>query len=241
MTIQSIAPPEFDQYSADYDRMLAKGLAIAGEHKEHFARGRINWLQKCLERLDVRPRIVMDFGCGTGSSVPLLEHRFAADAVIGVDPSRCSIERAEHNYGAPNRRFQQMGEYTPQANIDLVYCNGVFHHIPVAKRAKAAAYVWRALKPGGYWAFWENNPWNPGTRFIMSRVPFDRDAVPLCAAEARHLLQVEGFHIVRTDYLFIFPKFLKTLRWIEPALAKYPFGGQYLVLGRKSVTTLTSC
>jgi SAM-dependent methyltransferase len=170
----------------------------------------------------------------------LLEEGLAAESVIGVDPSQCSIERAEHEYSAAHRRFEQIDEYQPHQNVDLVYCNGVFHHIPVAKRAKAAAYVWRALKPGGYWAFWENNPWNPGTRFIMSRVPFDRDAVPLYASEARYLLQAAGFHIVRTDYLFIFPKFLKTLRWIEPALAKYPFGGQYLVLGRKSAKPATS-
>jgi hypothetical protein len=35
----------------------------------------------------------------------------------------------------------------------------------------------------------ENNPWNPGTRYVMSRIPFDRDAIPLTPSAARHLLK----------------------------------------------------
>lgn len=233
------SPADFDQYAVDYDGMLTEGLAISGEDKDYFAKGRIDWLKTCLDQRGVAPQCVMDFGCGTGNSVSLLHQEFCAKSVIGVDPSRGLIKRAEREYGAADRLFKAIEEYNPSGNTDLVYCNGVFHHIPVAQRAKAAAYVWRALKPGGYWAFWENNPWNPGTRYIMSRVQFDRDAVPLCANEARQLLQSAGFHIVRTDFLFIFPKFLKMLRWIEPRVAKYPLGGQYLVLGWKSVKSST--
>ncbi len=233
------SPAEFDQYAADYDRMLTAGLAISGEDKDFFAQGRIDWLKTCLDQRGVAPQSVLDFGCGTGSSVSLLHQQLCAKSVIGVDPSRDLIARATRDHGTAHRLFKAIDEYNPSENADLVYCNGVFHHIPVAQRAKAAAYVWRALKPGGYWAFWENNPWNPGTRYIMSRVPFDRDAVPLCASEARQLLQSTGFHILRTDFLFIFPKFLKMFRWIEPRLARYPLGGQYLVLGRKSAPAST--
>lgn len=230
----TISPPEFDQYSADYDLMLAKGLAISGEDKDHFAKGRIIWLKERLDDLGAAPQSIMDFGCGNGASVPLLQQRFGARSVVGVDPSAELIKRAERDYGAKNQLFKQMSEYSPNEMTDVVYCNGVFHHIHPSHRAKAAAYVWRALKPGGYWAFWENNPWNPGTRYVMSRIPFDKDAVPLRASEARQLLQCSGFHILRVDYLFVFPKCLNKLRCIEPWLSKYPVGGQYLVLGRKA-------
>ena len=39
--------------------------------------------------------------------------------------------------------------------------------------------------------------------------------------------------VLRTDFLFIFPRVLKWLRWIEPLVSRLPLGGQYLVLGRK--------
>jgi len=233
MTSGTISPPEFNQYAADYDQMLAEGLAISGEDKDYFAHGRIDWLKACLDQLGVAPQSLMDFGCGTGGSVPLLLERFAAKSVLGVDPSIRLIERAARQYGAANRLFKHIDEYSPDEEVDLVYCNGVFHHIQVANRAKAAEYVWRTLKPGGYWAFWENNPWNPGTRYVMSRIPFDRDAETLTAPDASVLLQSSGFHILRIDYLFVFPKSLRVFRWMEPHLAKFPLGAQYLVLARK--------
>src|SRR4029434_4043103 len=83
----------------------------------------------------------------------------------------------------------------------LVYCNGVFHHIPPQAREAAVAYVARALRPGGLWAFWENNPWNPGTRYAMHRIPFDRDAIPLTPPEARRLLQAGRVRDLQTHCL----------------------------------------
>ena len=40
---------EFDRYAAEYDAALANGLAASGEEKEYFARGRVNWLTRCVE------------------------------------------------------------------------------------------------------------------------------------------------------------------------------------------------
>jgi hypothetical protein len=93
--------------------------------------------------------------------------------------------------------------------------------------------VYRSLKPGGLFAFWENNPWNPGTRLIMSRVSFDRDAITLAPPEARQLLRGVGFDIVHTTSAFYFPRALRWCRVMEPMLAPIPLGGQYMVLARK--------
>src|SRR5262245_46421534 len=48
--------------------------------------------------------------------------------------------------------------------------------------------VFRAVRPGGLFAFWENNPWNPGTRYIMAQCEFDRDAMMLSTGQAERLL-----------------------------------------------------
>lgn len=234
MKPEAIQSSEFDHYAGDYDQLLDQGLAVSGEGKEYFAEGRIDWVKACLEQLSVFPHRVMDYGCGTGSAVPLLLDRFNPEFVIGVDPSPKSIERASQDFRSRRAAFRECSQYVPQEDIDLVYCNGVFHHIPVADRTAAMHFIWRSLKPGGYFALWENNPWNPGTRYVMSRVPFDRDAVMISATDAGKLLRTSGFHIERTNYLFIFPKVFRILRWIEPHVANRPFGAQYLVLGCKS-------
>ena len=60
----------------------------------------------------------------------------------------------------------------------------------------------------------------------MHRIPFDRDAIPLTPPEARRLLQAGGFEILRTDFLFLFPRMLKWLRGLETLLVRWPLGAQ---------------
>lgn len=224
---------EFDAYAERYDADLARGLALTGEDKDFYARGRVAWVRRRLDRLGPAPARVLDFGCGTGTAAPLLREVLGARYVLGVDPSAASLARARERYGGPGVEFAAPAERPPDASFDLVFTNGVFHHIPVADRAQALDYVARALRPGGCFAFWENNPWNPGTRWIMRRVAFDRDAVMVAAGEARALVRAAGLEVVGTDYLFIFPRVLRALRPLERWLVRVPAGGQYLVLGRK--------
>jgi SAM-dependent methyltransferase len=116
--------------------------------------------------------------------------------------------------------------------VDLVFSNGTFHHIPLDQRDGALAFIRSHLQPGGLLALWENNPWNPGTRWIMSRIPFDRDAITLPPPYARALLGRNGFDVLETTFYFVFPAFLKVARPLEPALSRFPLGAQYLVLAR---------
>lgn len=229
-----LAVQEFNQYAGDYDRLLERGLIVSGEGREYFAQGRVDWLRACTNELGVAPRRIMDYGCGTGMTTELLHQRFAAELVVGIDLSSRLIERAKREYGTQQIQFSHIPQYRPNMQMDLAYCNGVFHHIPVSLRDEAVRYIWDSLTVGGYFALWENNPWNPGTRYVMSRVSFDRDAVALTASESCDLLQRAGFHIVRTNYLFIFPRFLSAFRCLEKYVCDIPLGGQYLVLARKS-------
>ena len=126
-----------------------------------------------------------------------------------------------------------IGAKTAAGNFDLAFCNGVFHHIPVDRRQAALQYVLKCLKPGGIFALWENNPYNPGTRYVMSRIPFDRDAIVISPRTARNMLSEAGFEILRTDHKFFFPAILSALRPAERWLCKVPFGGQYQVLAKR--------
>lgn len=226
--------PEFDQYAADYDAALARGISVSGEDKTYFAQGRVEWLGKCLAKLRAPSKTIMDFGCGTGSATPYLRTLTSGATIVGVDISARSLDVARSLFGNATTHFHEFSQHQPTGEMDLAFCNGVFHHIPLAERAKAIAYVRDALKPGGLFALWENNPWNPGTRLVMSRIPFDRDAIPLPPTESLRLLRAGGFEILRTDFLFLFPRMLSWLRWIEPRVAKLPCGAQYQVLCRKS-------
>lgn len=234
MTSRDSHPAQtFDEFAGSYDHALAQGLSATGEDREFFARGRIQLLKSHLDRLRVRPETVMEFGCGTGSNLPILLELTGAKSVLGIDVSQRSIEVARKSIDCPAASFARPSEYRPAAQIDLAFCNGVLHHIDPDKRLSAVQYVRDCLRPGGLFALWENNPWNPGTRLVMKRIPFDRNAIMLSASEGRRLLTGAGLRVLSSEYMFIFPHALRWLRALEAPLASLPLGGQYQLLAVK--------
>ena len=226
-------PPtsEFDGFADKYDQALQKGLDLSGEQKDFFAQGRVNILARLL---GTRPLSrILDYGCGTGSATPYLLSLPGISSLTGVDISDKSLDRARATWQQPHAEFHNLSTISQLGSFDLAFCNGVFHHIPLSERAAAFRQIYHALKPNGLFAFWENNPWNPGTRWVMSRIPFDRDAIMLWPWGARRLLSQAGFEIVLTHFAFIFPKPLGFLRFAEWPLRHLPFGAQYMLLARK--------
>lgn len=226
--------PLFDAYAQTYDQALAEGLAVSGEDKQFFAAERVKWLARCLAQLQFRPKNVLDFGCGTGSAAPFLLAVPGVESVTGLDVSAEGLRVAERLCGSDRVRFQLTSQFEARGQMDLAYCNGVFHHIAPSERDQAVQLVRNALRPDGLFAFWENNPWNPGTRYVMSRIPFDREAITLSPFEAKRLLRQNGFQVVRTDFLFLFPHALRFFRFVEPMVSRLPCGAQYQILARRA-------
>jgi SAM-dependent methyltransferase len=227
---------DFDVHADSYDDDLNSALAASGEDKHFFARGRVEWLRRCLDGLEQHPRSALDYGCGIGDTSLLLREILGVEWIVGLDVSERSLARAQQSYGGPRATFSSFGHYTPNEAVDLVYCNGVFHHIPVAERDAAVDYIYRSLRPGGVFSLWENNPWNPGTRWVMAHCVFDRDAVRLSAHEAMQRVRDRGFEMLSLDYRFFFPRLLSKLRFLEAELTSVPLGAQYQVLCKKPAT-----
>jgi SAM-dependent methyltransferase len=228
---------DFDRYAESYDAALHQGLALTGEKADYFAQERVLWSARRIRawRPGGAPRAprVLDFGCGTGASVPMLAEAFAASEVVGTDESSALLARARAQYETPTCRFSSFGELST-CQFDVVYCNGVFHHVLPSLRVALLKSLRRHVRDDGFFCLWENNPLNPGTRLVMSRIPFDRDAVLMWPRTARRLLADSGFTPLATEYLFFFPAFAKSLRRFERRLAGVPLGGQYVVLAQAS-------
>jgi hypothetical protein len=107
------------------------------------------------------------------------------------------------------------------------------HHIKPEQRAEALQRIFDSLRPARYFALCENNPLNLGTRFIMAKCPFDRDAMPILPSQATKMVKTTGFRIETVLSRFFFPRILAFLRPLEPWLSPTLLGGQYLVLARK--------
>ncbi|MEP2777047.1 MAG: methyltransferase [Luteolibacter sp.] len=223
---------EFDRYAASYDEDLHRALSVTGEDKNYFSEGRMAWLGGWLKQTGIGSASVLDYGCGTGSATPFILKHLGAERIVGTDVSPESLKVAEAAHGSPRSSFRPTGEGSA-GEFDVAFCNGVFHHIAPDKRSLALKEIHDSLRPGGVFAMFENNPWNPATRYVMSRCEFDRDAITLAPPESRKRMKAAGFEILTTRYLFVFPAMLKALRKLEPLLSPIPLGGQYVVVGRK--------
>jgi SAM-dependent methyltransferase len=231
--------PTFDAYAGDYDEALARGVSVTGETKDYFAAGRASRTARACEALGHSVRRVLDYGCGVGSAVPHLRAAFPSLTHLhGLDVSSASLAAAQRSFGSADASDDGVAvtfglpDSVDQGGFDLVFTNGTFHHIPPADRLAAAESMRRALGSTGVCAFWENNPWNPGTRLVMHRIPFDREAIPLPPPEAVRLLRRAGFRVQSQAFCFFFPNFLRAFRPLESSLERVPLGGQYLVIAR---------
>ena len=218
---------------ASYDDDLNRGLSLSGESKDFFAQGRLAWLDRRLATIGAAaPRAILDYGCGGGDTTVLLARRWPQARVVGVDTSESLIAAAARGPGADRCEFYRLDRIPEDLRFDLAYCNGVFHHVPPGERPAALAWIRSRMAPGGTFALWENNGWNLGARWVMSRIPFDRDAVMLSPPDAVRLLKRVGFETLSLDFAFVFPKFLGWARPLERWICKLPLGAQYQVLCR---------
>ena len=218
----------------EYDAMLTQGLRLSGETKDYFALHRVKYLREHLP-VSFHPKRILDFGCGMGATTSHLAAFFPDSMIVGVDTAVNAIQYAREHFTSLHVRFLPLSELENLEFFDLCYTNGVFHHIEPQNRSATGRLIHRVLNPGGYFALFENNPWNPGTRLVMNRIPFDRDAKTLSIHEAQRLAVESGFHAAGPAHsLFYFPSWLASLRFLEPSLKNLPFGAQYCVLGVKS-------
>ena len=220
--------------SEEYDAMLNKGISISGENKMFFIEGRLNDIRSVLKNRYTIKRI-LDFGCGIGDTTAKLAEYFPdATEIVGTDLSDQALDYAKQKFGSNKIKFINFDNFNLCDHFDLCYVNGVFHHIEPEKRANAIQMIYKALSKDGLFALCENNPWNPGTQYIMNKIPFDRDAQKINYLNCIKLLKSGGFtDIVEIRFLFYFPRVLSFLRRLEKKLVKIPFGAQYYVLAKK--------
>ncbi len=220
-----MSKPEFNQYARQYDRLLRDSIPDALSDNDYFAEYKIALTSA---RFGTRkPTRVLDFGCGPGRSLPYLRKYFPEARLFGFDPSPASLEVAAKR--APEAIFFSNWADIKKTHFDVIVASNVFHHIPVGDRPKALSQCRQALAESGQMFLFEHNPYNPLTRWVFDRCPFDADAEMLDMKSALTLARAVGFQSEQHGYTLFFPKQLSVLRRFEPWLKRLPIGAQYYV------------
>lgn len=217
--------PEFDQYAGQYDRVLGETIPEGLNEDGYFAEYKIALM--ATRMAGKNPGHILDFGCGAGRSLPYLDRYFPKAELWGYDISPVSLKVAAER--VPRAKlFSDWNAFTDM-RFDAIIAANVFHHIPPAQRQQALAQCYELLAAEGQMFLFEHNPFNPATRWIFERCPFDADAGMLRLKAALDLTRKAGFLSERHGYTLFFPRPLAFLRRLEPWLIRIPLGAQYYI------------
>ncbi len=222
---------EFDQFADEYHALHAKNIDITGETPEFFAEYKIRDIAKQHTK-QKRPRVILDFGCGIGSSLPHIRHYFPESAVVCLDVSERSLDIARLRFPeqAEFRSFD--GKHIPlaDASVDIALVACVFHHIPQTEHVTIITEIRRVLRPNGRLYVFEHNPYNPLTVKAVNSCEFDKNAVLITSTQMKAAFIAGGFYTVHNRFRLFFPRPLHWLRFTERALTWCPLGAQYCVI-----------
>jgi len=133
---------------ADWDAVYREGTPPWDTGKPHAELARV------LDEYRLRPRTVLEIGCGTGADAILLARR--RFEVTAVDCSPIAIERARlraEQHGALLRFVQSdIFDFARSAGtFDLVYDSGAYHALRRTHLQRFLDVLWRVTRPGSYY------------------------------------------------------------------------------------------
>lgn len=219
------APPEFDQYASRYELDLQQSIPASFTEDQYFAEYKIKYIARRIERLGFTK--LLDYGCGVGRSLGLINKYFPDMELWGYDVSALSIEIAKQL--STKAHLTSNLDELPNFGLDVIFVANVFHHIPPDERVSAMAHCKTLLREGGRLFLFEHNPLNPVTRHIFERCPFDEEASMLRRSDALALAKAVGLRVVQSSYTLFFPRQVAFLRPVERMLGWLPLGAQYCV------------
>lgn len=224
----------FDGYKDSYRDVVQSSIEFSGIEHDFFMRAKARVL---LDAIASRPHLgapqmldYLDVGCGVGSFHPLVAGKFAR--TFGCDISAECIAKA--TAANPQVEYQAYdGERLPYGDgqFDALTAICVVHHVSPTEWTAFFAELRRVLKPGGIACVIEHNPFNPLTRLAVARCPFDEDAVLLSPKRTRSLFSDAGFSVLSIRQFLFLPWENRAVLAIERALAWFPAGAQYAVVG----------
>jgi SAM-dependent methyltransferase len=225
--------PEFNQYASNYEAVINDYIRFFGQPQEFYTRAKADHFRRILNgKARSKPLDVLDVGCGHGLIHPYL--RGAGCRLTGIDVAESALQVARRRNPHANYDLYD-GVRLPYADesFDVLFTICVMHHVPPDQQVSFLSEACRVLRPGGTFVIFEHNKLNPLVRWVVARVPFDRNAILLTSWRTQELVRTAGFREIDCRYILFFPFEAAPLRKVEGYLGWLPLGAQYCVAATK--------
>lgn len=220
----------FDQYKDDYNKVLQDSVGFINQKVDFYTEAKAIQIIDIAEKWfkDSHLLKILDIGCGVGTLDQYLCSHF--QSLHGVDISAGLIEAAKK--ANPTVQYQTYdGNRMPYADesFDVVFTVCVLHHVEPKNRHHFFNEMKRVTKKGGMSLVFEHNPYNPLTRLVVYKCPFDENVILLRMSGVTQLFTQTQWKVINKKYFLFFPWKIKFLKNIEKALSWLPLGAQYWV------------
>lgn len=220
---------EFDKYAETYNQVLKDTIPEVLNEDAYFAEYKVALMAK--KMAGRKPKHILDFGCGAGRGLAFLQSYFPQSHIWGYDVSLESLKTAAER--TPNVTLISDWSDAKGVRFDAIIASNVFHHIPFQQRLHSLQRCYEILGKEGCMFLFEHNPYNPVTRWVFERCPFDVGAKMLSMSSAINLAKEASFSSKRCGYTLFFPRQVRFLRGIESWMRWLPLGAQYYVMMEK--------
>ena len=184
-----------------------------------------------VRHIKTSPQNILDFGCGVGLCLPYLKNIFPRGKISATDISESGLSIVSNLHPDVN----VIPDHQLSNNLfDLIFCSGVFHHIPIEERLVVLRRLNGCLSSKGILCIFEHNPYNPITQKMVSSCIFDQDAQLISRNNMEKMINILPFEILTSKYSLFFPEIFSRWRTIEQHIGWIPFGGQYFILAEKT-------
>ncbi|RHX92993.1 class I SAM-dependent methyltransferase [Leptospira stimsonii] len=113
---------------------------------------------------------VCDLMCGDGSNIGIIKKKFGKNPILGVDISKCMIQRARKRFGENNVTYfaeNALSSSIASGSCDAVSCTFGLKTLSAEERRILFSEVYRILKPSGTFVFTELSRPKYGFFFLL--------------------------------------------------------------------------
>ena len=146
---------------------------------------------------------ILDVGCGVGLTDYFLAEHFKK--LYGVDLSRGIVQKAAAlNPRALYKAYSGKKLPYPSNSIDITFAICVMHHVLPSDLDLFLSEMLRVTRENGLVIIFEHNPFNPLTKYAVSRCILDKDTYLLRMKQVTRLLKYDGAEILRKKIHFFY-------------------------------------